>query len=363
MGRSFNALSPLERAAVTEFVGAEYDRLVFQQPASYVSQNAQANPQHWQQALCELIASDPIRVSAIMEAASRRKANTSGFTLIEMAIVLVVIGLVVGGGVVGRDLIKAAAMRAQITQIEKYNTAANTFRGKYSYLPGDINATAAAQFGFIARTGAAGLGDGNGLIQGNVYGGGGVWPASQGGETLFFWEDLSSAGLIDGTFNTATSTGSIGGGTTTNFAPFFPSAKIGNGNIVYVYSGGSYSAPSASASSGDGRNYFGLSVPSALVWSGELVTGPGLTVAQAYAIDTKLDDGLPYSGNVLALYVSGGWNATNDGVPSAPASVDPSSTTCVDLDYSFSNPAEYSMSQNGGSGVNCALSFRMQAGD
>ena len=59
-----------------------------------------------------------------MEAASRRKANTSGFTLIEMAIVLVVIGLVVGGGVVGRDLIKAAAMRAQITQIEKYNTAA-----------------------------------------------------------------------------------------------------------------------------------------------------------------------------------------------------------------------------------------------
>jgi len=60
-----------------------------------------------------------------------------GFTLIEMSIVLVIIGLIVGGILVGQDLIHAAEVPAQITQIEKYNQAVNTFRGKYGDLPGD----------------------------------------------------------------------------------------------------------------------------------------------------------------------------------------------------------------------------------
>ena len=51
-----------------------------------------------------------------------------GFTLIEMSIVLVIIGLIIGGVLLGRDLISAAAVRAQIAQIEKYNAAVNTLR-------------------------------------------------------------------------------------------------------------------------------------------------------------------------------------------------------------------------------------------
>src|SRR5271155_5108691 len=86
-----------------------------------------------------------------------------GFTLIELSIVLVIIGLIVGGVLVGQDLIRAAAVRAQVAQIEKYNTAVNTFKGKFGYLPGDINAAAAAQFGFAARGANPGQGDGNGL--------------------------------------------------------------------------------------------------------------------------------------------------------------------------------------------------------
>src|ERR1035438_3595333 len=108
-----------------------------------------------------------------------------GFTLIEIAIVLVIIGLIVGGVLVGQNLINAAAVRAQISQIEKYNSAVNTFRGKYDALPGDISAAAAAQFGFVARSGTTGRGDGNGIVQGhngNVAVG---W--YQVGETLLFW--------------------------------------------------------------------------------------------------------------------------------------------------------------------------------
>jgi hypothetical protein len=46
---------------------ATYDNLIFQQPTSYVSHNAQAAPERWQDGLLELIASDPKRVEAIME--------------------------------------------------------------------------------------------------------------------------------------------------------------------------------------------------------------------------------------------------------------------------------------------------------
>jgi prepilin-type N-terminal cleavage/methylation domain-containing protein len=47
----------------------------------------------------------------------------SGFTLIEMSMVMVIIGLVIGGILTGSDLINAATQRTQIAQIEKYNTA------------------------------------------------------------------------------------------------------------------------------------------------------------------------------------------------------------------------------------------------
>src|ERR1017187_10122680 len=86
----------------------------------------------------------------------------AGFTLVELSIVLVIIGLIIGGVLVGRDLISAAEVRAQISQIEKYQTAVNTFRDKYGYLPGDIPEPTASQYGFAARATDQGEGDGNG---------------------------------------------------------------------------------------------------------------------------------------------------------------------------------------------------------
>jgi hypothetical protein len=80
--------------------------------------------------------------------------------------VLVIIGLIVGGVLVGQ---RAAGVRATISQIEKYNTAANTFYGKYGYLPGDIKDPDASSFGFRSRGQYAGEGDGSGKLEG-VYG-------------------------------------------------------------------------------------------------------------------------------------------------------------------------------------------------
>ncbi len=62
-----------EQAAVAAHVRAEYDKLVFQQPSTYVATNAQADPEGWQERLCELIAGDLKRVEAITEAARRKQ--------------------------------------------------------------------------------------------------------------------------------------------------------------------------------------------------------------------------------------------------------------------------------------------------
>src|SRR5688500_16913565 len=66
-----------------------------------------------------------------------RANSQNGFTLIELSIVLVIIGLLVGGVLVGRDLIQAAQLRAIVSDIEKYKMAANAFRLKYDCMAGD----------------------------------------------------------------------------------------------------------------------------------------------------------------------------------------------------------------------------------
>jgi len=294
--------------------------------------------------------------------ASRKYPARGGFTLIELSMVLVVIGLLIGGVLVGRDLIKAAEVRATITQVEKFNTAANTFYEKYGYLPGDIPAAPAAQFGFIARGTGRGEGDGNGIIEDGANG-----LAGGGAEQLVFWVDLSTAGLIDGGFSSATSTsfpGSAATGATLNL--YLPQAKLGGGNYVYVFSGGWGDNPGTAS---NGVNYFGINAVTSLGKGGCstcLWANPGMTVQQAYAIDGKIDDGLPLTGRVLAAYISSNnwyWNnlsVSNQAPPTTSSAYRPSSTNCMDNGFPVQYPMQYSIEISNGANVNCALSFRFQ---
>src|SRR4051812_13212700 len=65
-----------------------------------------------------------------------------GFTVLELALAITIIALVIGGILVGRNLITTSQMRAAISQIRQYNAAIAAFQNKYEGLPGDIkNAT------------------------------------------------------------------------------------------------------------------------------------------------------------------------------------------------------------------------------
>jgi prepilin-type N-terminal cleavage/methylation domain-containing protein len=295
------------------------------------------------------------------------KKNRAGFTLIELSIALVIIGLIVGGVLVGQDLIRAAGVRATITQIEKFNSAANAFREKYGYLPGDIKDPDASNFGFAARGVYTGEGDGNGILEGvscntGVSCDGGH--AQSAGENPMFWVDLTKAGLIDGNFSAASPTTgpgfSVTASTNPSLSAFFPLSKLGNGNYFYTWSGG-FSFGGA----GVGTNFFGMSAAYQL--QGDIYSTPGITPAIASQMDQKIDDGLPQHGNVIAEYetVGGIFWAAGGGAngASGTAATPGSTTTCYDNGNTAGATQHSSVEISNGSNITCALSFKMQAGD
>jgi prepilin-type N-terminal cleavage/methylation domain-containing protein len=271
------------------------------------------------------------------------RIRIQGFTLIELSIVLVIIGLIVGGVLVGRDLISAAQVRAQVTQIEKYNAAVNTFRGKFNAIPGDMRPELAAQFGFIQGSGCnGGFGsrDGNGLIDGPNS----TYNLDQGsGETGLFWQDISSpaaGNLIDGQFPNGNVTAldciHFIYLPATGISNYLPVAKMGDANFVYVYEVSGY-------------NWFGIlgitGMPAAV-----MTGNTNIKVSQAAAIDKKIDDGLPTSGNVQATYIN-----QYISLALSPNWPFPTFFTCFDTTTNT-----YSITFNNGNGGNCALSFKMQ---
>lgn len=278
-------------------------------------------------------------------------ASRNGFTLIELSIVLVIIGLIVGGVLVGQDLIKAAEVRATVGQYEKYNAAVNTFRTKYNGLPGDLLASSATAFGLYSSgmTGSAGLGDGNGLLEGGSTG-----QMYGVGETLAFWRHLSDAGLIDGSFGSGTYLASGAVPSTDSNPPsvYVPAAKVGRGSFFAV------------ATDNHGANHYVLGGITAIPSSGIYTFTESLTPIETFNIDTKIDDGMPNTG---AAQARGAGDATHmpftklGGVGSDPASYasTPVAGTCITTGSSATDPANtYARASSSGTSPACLLRMR-----
>ncbi|MFN7038694.1 MAG: type II secretion system protein [Alphaproteobacteria bacterium] len=61
------------------------------------------------------------------------------FTLIELSVVLVIVGFIISGVVAGTEIINQSRMRRLINDVTQVQTAINTFREKFGFLPGDFS--------------------------------------------------------------------------------------------------------------------------------------------------------------------------------------------------------------------------------
>lgn len=200
----------------------------------------------------------------------------SAFSLVELSIVLVILGLLVGGVLSGQSLIRAAELRSISSEYSRYTTAMSTFRDKYFALPGDMSNANSFWSGF-------GQGDGDGTLD--------TSSTATSNEISTFWIHLSKAAMIEGTYTAFASTTTAAG---TN-----PKAKLSNAawNAYYVGSPDTTNA-----------TYFEGSYGNALMFGGgtnaSIPTGV-IKPEEAWNVDTKLDDGKPATGSILSLESQG----------------------------------------------------------
>jgi prepilin-type N-terminal cleavage/methylation domain-containing protein len=123
------------------------------------------------------------------------RRHAQGFTLIEIAIVLVIIGLLLGGVLKGQELITGARVRNLISQQDGIKAAYFGFLDRYRALPGDYPQA------MQNITGATTFGNGNGQIEATAT------PASgsTANEDIAVWEHLSRAGFINGAYTAGSS--------------------------------------------------------------------------------------------------------------------------------------------------------------
>jgi prepilin-type N-terminal cleavage/methylation domain-containing protein len=200
------------------------------------------------------------------------RRQQSGFTLIEIAIVLVIIGLLLGGILKGQELITSARVRNMADQGNGVQAAYYGFVDRFRNLPGDWPQAQAVQ-AIPGLTATAG-GDGNGRIDGTAW-----------GEPAAVWEQLARAGFIGGNY--------VADGAAPNADTDAPRNAF-NGFIMLSHS----------------ADYQGAATVRL-----NLNLGQNVPVGVIRELDVKVDDGQPTSGTFRAALAA----ATLAGVPTTAA--------------------------------------------
>lgn len=140
-------------------------------------------------------------------------ARQSGFTLVEIAIVLVVIGLMMGGVLKGQSMIENAKVKALSNEFNSVQAMVYSYQDKFKVLPGDDNAAATHLTGATQATGA-----GTGTIDTGTWVGAAAPDA--GNKSSLFWQHVRLAGLATGSTTSGEASNAVGGklGITSNTA-------------------------------------------------------------------------------------------------------------------------------------------------
>ena len=195
------------------------------------------------------------------------KSRQAGFTLVEIAIVLVIIGLLLGGILKGQELINSARVRNLADTTSGIQAAYYGFIDRFRRVPGDWDGPTAETA--IGQTMTAPGGNNNGRLDhptGEEY-----------SEPIALWEQLSKAGFIQGSFVGDVATAEPD--TTNNLAP-----QNAFNQIISI---------------GRTNDYQGTAAVRLNV-----VVGRGVPVNIMRELDVKMDDGVPNTGVMRATLVA-----------------------------------------------------------
>ncbi len=196
--------------------------------------------------------------------------KNKGFTLVELSIVLVIIGLVVGGILVGQDMIQSGKNRKALSKVQEYRTATNLYLERHRSLPGDSRRSGGNEDGFITSP-TAPIGSG-------------LFPSDTIGEVFQFFTALSNERFIKETFQPLPHIA-------------FDTFPLINGEALLVPI--NYSGTGALNPHMIGRNVFVIGHDHGFTpLITELSSQTQLKPAAVDYIDKKIDDGIPLSGIV-----------------------------------------------------------------
>lgn len=250
---------------------------------------------------------------------SPRTHAERAFTLIELSIVLVIIGLIVGGILTGRDLINAARINSEIAHITRYETAVNTFRTKYNEMPGDFGQAAR----MISGVTSGHNGNNNGMIAYATFG-----ADSDYRELAYAYEHMSKARIIEGSYDGDPANWMQSAASTIPRSKLSPDLALQLGGAL-TSTGTTLYGQGITAS--DANNSISWT-PLQFSW---------MTVKDSYSIDAKMDDGEPDRGRFFTINsdaedgsapgstcIAGKYNIT-DGTPSYRMSSTPADCLSV----------------------------------
>jgi len=223
---------------------------------------------------------------------SARRVAQQGFTLVEMAIVLVIIGLIIGGVLKGQEIVNNGRVKTQVAQVDSIKAAVSTFQDTYGFYPGDY----AASTGLISSGSTTFDGNEDGIVDAGSTGDTGATDGAVGGKEMgYAWIQLTLANLMGGATPTK---GTSGGVSSTSYSL---DGKIAGSFLAF----GDFSFASLNP------NLLNTGVTTATI-AGKMVRIQGngdidtttpksiMRVVDASNIDLKYDDGDPTSGSILA---------------------------------------------------------------
>ena len=226
----------------------------------------------------------------------RMRFYKQGFSLVELSIVLVILGLLTGGILAGQSLIRASELRSVAADLSRFKTVSHTFRDKYFAIPGDF--LHATKFWGDQAAGTSACADAavpNGTP--GTCNGNGDGMITAGGEWYRFWQHLQMGGLIEGSYTGYLGTG---GGQHHELGVNSPKSKISNAGWATAYAAAGGAGDSNIYGIINYHNYFILGVGT----TNDRPFNVALRPEELWNIDTKLDDGKPAQG----IVISGAWD-------------------------------------------------------